>query len=72
MTSCLMPIGELHGKHLVTVEGLNQDHLTPIQQAIVDEGGTQCGFCTPGIVVSMTAYLMKSGATVNDEGIKYA
>ncbi|NIR50445.1 2Fe-2S iron-sulfur cluster binding domain-containing protein [candidate division KSB1 bacterium] len=72
MTSCLMPVGELHGKHLVTVEGLNQEHLTPVQQAIVDEGGTQCGFCTPGIVVSMTAYLMKSGATVNDEGIKYA
>ncbi len=72
VTSCLMPLGELHGKHLVTVEGLNMAQLTPVQQAIVDEGGSQCGFCTPGIVVSLTGYLMNAGTAVDDEGIKYA
>lgn len=72
VTSCLMPLGELHGKHLVTVEGLNMNHLSPIQQAIVDEGATQCGFCTPGIVVSLTAYLMEDGVAVNKEGVKKA
>lgn len=72
VTSCLMPLGELHGKHLVTVEGLNMAQLTPVQQAIVDEGGSQCGFCTPGIVVSLTGYLMNAGLAIDDEGIKYA
>jgi xanthine dehydrogenase small subunit len=72
VTSCLMPVGELHGKHLVTIEGLNMEWLSPVQQAIVDEGGSQCGFCTPGIVVSLTGYLMNAGSAIDDEGIKYA
>jgi len=49
MTSCLMAIGNAHGKHIVTVEGINSGELTPVQQSIVDEGGTQCGFCTVGL-----------------------
>ncbi len=72
MTSCLMPVGELHGKHLVTIEGLNLEKLTPVQKAIVDEGGSQCGFCTPGIVVSLTGYLMQPWAIVDKDGLKYA
>lgn len=70
VTSCLMPLGELHRKHLVTVEGLNMKHLSPVQQAIVDEGATQCGFCTPGIVVSLTGYLMKEKTEIHEEGVK--
>ncbi len=69
VTSCLMPLGELHGKHLVTVEGLNMPHLSPVQQAIVNEGATQCGFCTPGIVVSLTGYLMDD-KEITTEGLK--
>lgn len=72
VTSCLAPVGEMQGKHLVTIEGLNMTKLSPVQQAIVDEGGSQCGFCTPGIVVSLTAYLLNAGANLNDDGIKYA
>ncbi len=72
ITSCLIPLGELHGKHLVTIEGLNTDQLSPVQKAIVDEGGSQCGFCTPGIVVSLTGYLMQSDYSLDDDGIKYA
>lgn len=60
MTSCIMPLANAHGKHILTIEGLNMDSLTPIQQAMVDQFGTQCGFCTPGFVVSLTGYLLNS------------
>ncbi|MEN8214811.1 MAG: FAD binding domain-containing protein [Pseudomonadota bacterium] len=56
INSCLLPLAELHGKHVVTIEGLNNHGLSPIQQAIVDEGATQCGYCTPGIVISLTSF----------------
>ncbi|MFQ5640765.1 MAG: FAD binding domain-containing protein [bacterium] len=72
VTSCLIPVGELQGKHLVTIEGLNREKLTPVQQAIVDEGGSQCGFCTPGIVVSLTGYLINAAPGLTADGIKYA
>ncbi len=72
VTSCLLPLGELEGMHLVTIEGLNMSELSPVQQAVVEEGGTQCGFCTPGIVVSMNALLMDKSKSVDLEGIKYA
>jgi len=54
MTSCLLALANVHGKHIVTVEGLNMEKLSPVQQAMVDESGTQCGFCTPGFVVSLS------------------
>ena len=58
MTSCVTPLGNAHGKHIVTVEGINAagHQLTPVQQAIVDEGGSQCGFCTVGFVMSLTGH----------------
>jgi xanthine dehydrogenase small subunit len=59
MTSCLMPLGNAGGKHVVTIEGLNTDGLTPVQQAIADEGATQCGFCTVGFVVSLTGFCLQ-------------
>jgi xanthine dehydrogenase small subunit len=69
--SCLLPLGELSGKHLVTIEGLNREKLSPIQQALIDWGATQCGFCTPGIVMSLTGYLFTE-TDINEEGIKTA
>ncbi|MGI4832463.1 MAG: 2Fe-2S iron-sulfur cluster-binding protein [Janthinobacterium lividum] len=58
MTSCLTPLGNCHGKHVVTVEGINRagGQLTPVQQAIVDSHGAQCGFCTVGFVMSLTGH----------------
>jgi xanthine dehydrogenase small subunit len=56
--SCLLPLGEVDGCHLVTVEGLGPQRLTLPQQAIVDHGASQCGYCTPGIVVALTGYLI--------------
>lgn len=60
VNSCLLPLGALAGKHLVTLEGLNGDALTPVQSALVEEGGVQCGFCTPGVVIALTAHLLNS------------
>ncbi len=58
MTSCLTPLGNCQGKHVVTVEGINQagGQLTPVQRAIVDHHGAQCGFCTVGFVMSLTGH----------------
>jgi xanthine dehydrogenase small subunit len=72
MTSCLLPIGELHGKHLVTIEGLNMKGLSPVQQAMVNCGGSQCGYCTPGFVVAMTAGLMEPKLPLNEKGALHA
>ena len=49
---------ECQGANVVTVEGLAQDGvLDPVQQAIIDHGGVQCGFCTPGMLISARALL---------------
>jgi xanthine dehydrogenase small subunit len=58
IVSCPTPVLHARGKHIVTVEGLNIDGLSPVQQALVDHNAAQCGFCTPGFVVSLSAYLM--------------
>ncbi len=61
VASCLLPVGELAGRHLVTIEGLNPPTgLNPIQQALVDEGAPQCGFCFSGFVVSLAGFLLNS------------
>ncbi len=64
VVSCLTPLANIQGKHIVTIEGLrlNRDALTPVQEAIIDHSGTQCGFCTPGIVVSLTAHGLADNA----------
>ena len=55
--SCLMSVSEVKGKDVLTIEGLAQgDKLHPIQQAFAENGAVQCGFCTPGMI--MTAYVL--------------
>jgi len=58
VTSCLLPIGALDRHHVVTIEGLNRRNLTPFQSALDTEGASQCGFCTPGFVVSFAGFLL--------------
>lgn len=61
VTSCLTPLGNVQHKHVVTVEGINiPNELNTVQQALCEEGGTQCGFCTPGFIVSMTGFCLNS------------
>jgi xanthine dehydrogenase small subunit len=56
MNSCIAFVGTLHGKQLLTVESLATDNvLHPVQQCMVSEHGSQCGFCTPGFVMSLYA-----------------
>ncbi len=58
--SCSMLAIEAQGKKITTVEGLEQNgQLSPVQQAFVDNDAQQCGFCTPGFVMSCTAFLAK-------------
>ena len=50
--SCLTRVAQVEGKDIVTVEGLAKgDNLHPVQQAFVESGGVQCGFCTPGFIM---------------------
>jgi len=58
VTSCLTPLANVHGKHVVTVEGLNINGLNIVQEAMVQNSGTQCGFCTPGFIVSLCGYVL--------------
>ena len=52
--ACLVLAGQAEGREVVTVEGLSgdEDELHPIQEAFLEAGGVQCGFCTPGLIVA--------------------
>lgn len=61
VNACLVAIGQCDGREVVTVEGLGSDgQLTPLQRAMVDRGGTQCGICTPGILLSAEVLLAEN------------
>jgi len=60
ITSCIYPIGNCNGKHIVTIEGINKQELLLHQKAFVDENASQCGFCTPGFIMSFTCYLLNN------------
>jgi carbon-monoxide dehydrogenase small subunit len=66
--SCLIFAVQADGATVTTVEGLTPPHgLSPVQEAMRDCHALQCGFCTPGIVVSMTAYLARHADPSDDE-----
>ena len=81
MTCCLLPLGNAHGKHIVTIEGVSfhgshslvtDQHtppLSPVQQAMADEGATQCGFCTPGFVVSLAGFCLNNTEAKKENAI---
>lgn len=68
IVSCLTPLGNVQGKHVVTIEGLQKDQMSPVQQAIIDHAATQCGFCTPGFVMSLTAHSL-DGAPSDEQNV---
>lgn len=68
VNSCLMLAVEADGHHITTVEGLaHDDQLDPIQQAFIDLGGTQCGFCTPGFLIAARALLDRNPNPTEEE-----
>jgi carbon-monoxide dehydrogenase small subunit len=72
VNACLVMSMEASGARIITVEGIaNGNVLDAVQQALVAHGGSQCGFCTPGIVISAVA-LLKRNATPTDVEIRHA
>jgi carbon-monoxide dehydrogenase small subunit len=68
VNSCMVLAAECDGAEIITVEGLAGDHqLDPIQDAIIEAGGVQCGFCTPGILISSRALLDRNPNPSDDE-----
>jgi aerobic carbon-monoxide dehydrogenase small subunit len=66
--SCLVLAAQAEGHDVVTVEGLDRDGvLHPVQQAFVDAGAVQCGFCTPGLVVAVADLLARVPRPTDDE-----
>jgi aerobic carbon-monoxide dehydrogenase small subunit len=69
VNSCIYPALEAEGKEVLTIEGLigENNELHPIQQAFLEKAGVQCGFCTPGMILSAKALLDKSLNPTEDE-----
>jgi len=66
--SCMLLAVQVDGSSIETVEGLAQDdELTPLQQAFSDQHGLQCGYCTPGMLMSATALLEENPSPTEDE-----
>jgi aerobic carbon-monoxide dehydrogenase small subunit len=69
--SCLVAAGQAAGRTVVTVEGLaNGEDLHPVQQAFLEAGAVQCGFCTPGLIVQAHDLLRRSDGVPDDADIR--
>ena len=71
VNSCIYPLGNAAGKHVVSIEGLNSDNLSSVQKEFADNHASQCGFCTPGFINSFTGFLINS-ESLNNEKAKNA
>jgi carbon-monoxide dehydrogenase small subunit len=72
VNSCLIFSGELDGADIVTIEGLKiGPELHPVQRAFIQEGGAQCGYCTPGMLM-MASALLKENPDPGEEDIRFA
>ena len=61
--SCMVAAGQAHGREVTTVEGLHDgEQLHPVQQAFIEKGAVQCGFCTPGLLVAAHDLLNRNGS----------
>jgi aerobic-type carbon monoxide dehydrogenase small subunit (CoxS/CutS family) len=66
--SCLLPLAAVDGASITTVEGLGTpEHLGPVQAAFHDNYGSQCGFCTPGVLLATHALIERSPNAGRDE-----
>jgi aerobic-type carbon monoxide dehydrogenase small subunit (CoxS/CutS family) len=70
--SCQLPVKFVEGKEVLTIEGLEKDdELHPLQQAFVENDALQCGFCTPGMIMTAYSLLLKNPQPSRDEIIQY-
>lgn len=66
--SCQVPVSEVAGKKVVTIEGLEKKgKLHPVQKAFIDHEALQCGFCTPGMILTTVAFLKKNPSPTREE-----
>ena len=72
LNSCLVPVAALDGQELVTAEGLGTSrHLHPVQREMAVRGGSQCGYCTPGMIMASVS-LLEENPNPNEEEIREA
>jgi len=66
--SCIISMEDVEGKSILTIEGLaGEDKLHPLQQAFVDHGAMQCGYCTPGMIMNAHGILLKNPSPTRDQ-----
>lgn len=66
--SCMAEVGSVRGKDVVTIEGLAQaDQLHPLQKAFIEHDALQCGFCTPGMILTAHGLLLSNGKPSREE-----
>lgn len=71
VTACLLLASNIEGRSVLTIEGLaDGDRLDPVQQAFLDEGAFQCGFCTPGMILAVKALMSDPGRPRGRDGIR--
>lgn len=67
VNSCLMRAYQLNGKRITTIEGLSKNGIHAIQKAFLEEGGFQCGYCTPGMIMAVKTLLAKNKQPTDEE-----
>jgi len=69
--SCMLPVGDVAGKSVVTIEGLEKKgRLHPVQKAFVEQDALQCGFCTPGMILTAVGLLIKNPSPTRQQIIE--
>jgi aerobic-type carbon monoxide dehydrogenase small subunit (CoxS/CutS family) len=68
--SCTLPVSDVAGKNVITIEGLSLNgKLHPVQQAFIDHDALQCGYCTPGMIMTAAAMLIKNPSLTRQDVI---
>ncbi len=72
VSSCTLPAFEARGREVLTIEGLaHNGKLHPLQEAFIEHGGFQCGFCTPGMILTAKTLLDENAAPTEEEIIRF-
>ena len=72
VNSCLVPVGQCDGREVRTIEGVvDKEKLSPLARAFVERSGVQCGFCTPGMIIS-AEHLLRHNPSPTEEQIREA